>query len=242
VIERAWAMVREAGRRIWRVLDGAPGEHRLGRRVRAIWRRLRWLPRTIYRLTRIRLFLLWLHPRRLIVIGAVALAVIIGLLVGVLLEANTGGETKIVVNARNGPAMLKPGEHALIAIQAELLDTLIRSSLTQGGLPVEFTNVHTTFTQKGIKVSGDAHEKFVPIAISWDVTVVPVAEPDGTIGVRVVNVHAVGGALPRFFDNLIENAINQQLNKEVGALPGYRATDVEFGNQELLVYFTYTPP
>jgi hypothetical protein len=167
---------------------------------------------------------------------------VLGLIIGLCSSAGSG--TTVTVNVRPGAPPLTGNSRALVELRADLVDTLIRQSLVQAKLPFELTDVKTTFAQDGIKIAGRAGGTVlhIPISVSWDGTIAPSTDSEGKIAVHLVNVHAAGGRLPNFFDALLEQAIDDQLNAEVGAMPGFQVTQVELAPQALLVYMNYEPP
>jgi hypothetical protein len=167
---------------------------------------------------------------------------IVGLLIGVC--GAGGGGTTLQVNVRPGAPPLTGNSRALIELRADLVDSLIRDAVLNAKLPFELADVKTTFQQDGIKIGGRAEGSIlhIPISISWDGTIAPATDNTGRIAVHLVNVHAAGGRLPNLFDALIEQAIDDELNAEIGAMPGFQVTQVELAPQALLVYLDYQPP
>lgn len=181
-------------------------------------------------------------PRWLSAALLVGGGLVFGLVLG--LCTSSGGGTQVTLNVRPGAPPLTGNSRALVELRADLVDTLVRTALVQAKLPFELTDVRTTFGQKGIKIAGRAATSVlhIPISVSWDGTVAPSADSEGKIAVHLVNIHAAGGRLPDLFDALLERAIDNQLNAEVGAMPGFQVTQVELAPQALLIYMNYEPP
>jgi hypothetical protein len=174
-----------------------------------------------------------------IAILAAGLGIAFVLTLGLLLTGRGRHET-VVVNVRQGAPALTSGNDALIVIREGLLQQVISEGVTTSKLPFDISDVKTQLEPTGILISGKAKAEvfYLTVSTNWSGVVRPLANPDGTIGVQLTDVHAVGGRLPSLFEPAVEGAINAELEKTTH-LNGFKVKDVEFGTNELLVYLQH---
>ena len=164
-----------------------------------------------------------------------------GVLVGVPLFVTN--QSIVSVNVRQGAPALPPGQNALVVLQAQMVERLIRESVSEADLPFDATDVRAKFDGTGILVSGRAQSDVfgVPLTVGFSAIAHPVMEDGGKVGVRLTDVRAENGALPAVFVPALEGVINKKLS-EVAHLDDYRVRDVELAKESLLVYLQWAPP
>jgi hypothetical protein len=164
-----------------------------------------------------------------------------GVLVGVPLFFTS--RSIVSVNVRQGAPALPPGQNALVVLQAQMVERLIRQSVSEADLPFQASNVQAKFGETGILVSGKAESDLfgVPLTVGFSALAHPVMEDGGKVGVRLTDVRAEEGSLPTVFVPALEGVINKKLT-EVAHLDEYRVRDVEMAKDSLLVYLQWAPP
>jgi hypothetical protein len=176
---------------------------------------------------------------------ALAFLVGVGTLAGVMLFApdflgidDGNGDVEVIV--REGNARLDEDGDALVVLSASHIETLVREALLEADLSFELDDIEAEFVEQGIEVSGEVEIRVrgVPLTPRFAAVVHPAAE-DGNVVVEVGEVRAAGAQLPGVFEAGLEQVINEQLAQAV-SIEDYQIEEVEVGDEELLVYLTYT--
>lgn len=162
------------------------------------------------------------------------------LAIGVVLGLGAGAALRddgAVVVIRQGDPMLEDGQTALIALQGEFVAEIVRVALEEEQTRFRVRDVETEFVASGVGVSGQVILSVAGVEVRprFSAVVQPMAAEDGTIAVRMSRLRAAGANLPGAFEDVAERVINARL-REATAVEGYRVTDVEVGQDELLVY------
>jgi hypothetical protein len=170
--------------------------------------------------------------------GAGALAAVVLFAPDVLDLDDGNGDVEVVV--REGDARLDGNGDALVVLSAALIETLVTEALIEADLSFELDDIEAEFVEEGLEVSGevDIREQGVPLSPRFAAVVHPRAE-DGSIVVEVGEVRAAGAQLPGLFEAGLEQVINEELAEAV-RIEDYEIRDVEVGDEELLIYLTYT--
>lgn len=175
---------------------------------------------------------------RLAILSIVLAAALVAVLW--LLVTGRGGGDHINVYVREGAPTLTTNSNAMVVMRQDLFENLVREGIQQADLPFDVRNVHTDVVATGILLTGQAGTTIftVPIHTNFSVVVHPQANSDGTLGVKLTQIRAIGGQLPSVFEPAIEHAINAQIKKSM-ELSGFRVEQVELGEDEILVYLHY---
>ncbi|HET9199770.1 MAG TPA: hypothetical protein VFO84_02185 [Dehalococcoidia bacterium] len=172
------------------------------------------------------------------VAGAGALAGVVLFAPEVLDLDDGNGDVEVVV--REGDARIEGNGDALVALSAELIETLVTEALVEADLSFELDDIEAEFVDEGVEVSGevDIRVQGVPLSPRFAALVHPRAEA-GNIVVEVGEVRAAGAQLPGIFEASLEDVINQELAEAV-RIEDYEIREVEVGGEEVLIYLTYT--
>ena len=160
----------------------------------------------------------------------------VGIVLGIAVMAAFRDDAAIVV-VRQGDPMLNDGQTALIVLEGDFVAEMVRVALEESEMPFEVDDVETEFQTAGVGVSGRATISIAGVTVRprFSAVIQPTAAGDGTIEVQMARLRAAGANLPGSFENVAERVINAEL-REATRLEGYRVTDVEVGEDELLIY------
>lgn len=159
----------------------------------------------------------------------------IGVALGLAIAGAMRDGAPVVV--RHGEPMLPPGPTALIALRGEFVAEMVREALEEADMPFRVEEVETEFTRTGVGVSGRVAVSAAGVEVrqGFSAVVQPMASSGGTIEVRMNRLRAGRANLPGAFEEIAERVINARL-REATRVEGYRVTEVEVGQDELLVY------
>jgi hypothetical protein len=131
----------------------------------------------------------------------------------------------------------------MVAVSGPLVEKAVRDAVATARLPFSFDQVAVHFDTGGIHLSGRAGVTVLGVTAHGPVETVfrPYPTTDGRLGVALSDTSAAGISLPGGAQDLLEVAVNNELNRTVH-LPGYSIADIELSDGALLVYLRVDQP
>jgi hypothetical protein len=143
----------------------------------------------------------------------------------------------LTVEARYGAPSLQPGEDAMVVLSAPLIEEAVASGLATVPGPVEFSDPEVGVSPEGLSFEAVAALPVFGFAFRARVSTVaiPAPNPDGSIGVNLVETRAVGARVPGRVEDVIEDVLDRELTR-LSRPRGYSVTRVEMGEGQVFVY------
>jgi hypothetical protein len=143
----------------------------------------------------------------------------------------------LTVEARYGAPTLQSGEDAMVVLSAPLIEQAVAGGLESVPGPVEFSDPEVGVSPEGLSFEATAGVPVFGFALRARVSTVaiPAPNPDGTIGVTLVETHAVGARVPGAVEDAIEDVLDRELTR-LSRPRGYSVTRVEMGTGQVFVY------
>lgn len=177
----------------------------------------------------------------LVAVGALAAALLVGVLAGKLVFG-TGTKEHVPVIVREGPVALAPGDDAVVLVEAGVVEQAIVDGLRQAEVPGTLTDISAELGETGIAIS--ARNEFevagFPVSARFSTTAHPHAGPDGAVLADLSDTRVLGGRLPGSVQGLIEDIVNDELTRAVRP-EGYRVNEIEVGEGVLVVHLVLEP-